>query len=374
MKRSITLAGAGVATLALVAVAPVGASSGQTGTPARAGVGAKVGGFVGPRGFDIGASGKTVIATADGRIYRVVRTGPHTGARHVIARVVHGTGPENVAPAVAVANDNAVWVLTTGGPPKQQGWGTLYLKRKGHRIQAVANISRFVRRHYQDPFDLDQPPNPADSNPYGVAALPDGSALVADAGNNSLMRVWRNGRISAVARVKPRVVTVPKAVHDQVPNLPNRLPAEAVITSVAVGSDGAWYIGELRGFPATPGTSEIWRIKPGTHRGICRPARPHAGPCTRFADGLTSVVALENGPRRTIYAAELSKMTWLALESQPPVPGADIGAVFWVRPGGAKVELAKNQVHLPGAVARDNRGRVYVSGPIFGTGGFMRIR
>ena len=40
-------------------------------------------GVIGPA-----ASGKTVIATADGKVYRVVRTGPHKGARHVIARVV----------------------------------------------------------------------------------------------------------------------------------------------------------------------------------------------------------------------------------------------------------------------------------------------
>ena len=49
-------------------------------------------------------------------------------------------------------------------------------------------------------------------------------------------------------------------------------------TSVTVGPDGYWYVGELRGFPATPGTSQIWRIKPGTVDAIVRPGEPVARP------------------------------------------------------------------------------------------------
>ena len=45
---------------------------------------------------------------------------------------------------------------------------------------------------------------------------------------------------------------------------------------MTVGSDGYWYVGELRGFPATPGTSEIWRIKPGTVGAVCDPEKPRA--------------------------------------------------------------------------------------------------
>ena len=54
------------------------------------------------------------------------------------------------------------------------------------------------------------------------------------------------------------------------------IPSEAVATSVTVGSDGYWYVGELRGFPATPGTSQIWKIKPGTVGATCDPENPGA--------------------------------------------------------------------------------------------------
>jgi hypothetical protein len=44
---------------------------------------------------------------------------------------------------------------------------------------------------------------------------------------------------------------------------PGTVPQQSVPTSVALGPDGAWYVGELSGFPFTPGTARIWRIVPG---------------------------------------------------------------------------------------------------------------
>ena len=66
---------------------------------------------------------------------------------------------------------------------------------------------------------------------------------------------------------------------------------------MTVGPDGYWYVGELRGFPATPGTSQIWRIKPGTIDAVCDPEKPWRGRCTRYADGLTSIVDLGAGTK-----------------------------------------------------------------------------
>ena len=108
---------------------------------------------------------------------------------------------------------------------------------------------------------------------------------------------------------------------------------------------------------------------------MCRPTKPQKGACTRVADGLTSIVALEAGHRGSLYAAELSKMSWLAIEGEPPAPGSEIGAVIRVAlDRNAKTELGAGKVVLPGAVAVGPRGGVFVSGPVFGPGGFMRVR
>jgi hypothetical protein len=363
-KRTITTALAS-ASLAVAAVVSVPVSAGS--------VERDVTGLEGVRGFDIGDRGLTVVAEADGTISRVFRIGKRAGNTRAIAKVK----PNFVAAAVAVADDNAVWILTAGG--EGPGFGTLYLKRPGHKKRMVANIQRWQRNNNPDPFDLED--FPEDTNPYGVAALPNGSALVADAANNSVVRVKRNGKITHVARVKPRVVEMPEGYEDvevppgeePLPPAGTPIPAEAVVTSVAVGRDGAVYLGELRGFPATPETSQIWRVRPGATDAVCKPNKPQKGACRRVADGLTSVVALEVGRRGSIYAAELSKLSWFAMELE--LPGSEVGSVWRINyDRDARKELGAGKVIMPGAVATGPKGGAFVSGPIFGPGGFQRVR
>ena len=44
---------------------------------------------------------------------------------------------------------------------------------------------------------------------------------------------------------------MPSPTLEFVCELPDRIPAQAVATSVAVGPDGAYYVGELKGFPGS---------------------------------------------------------------------------------------------------------------------------
>jgi hypothetical protein len=41
------------------------------------------------------------------------------------------------------------------------------------------------------------------------------------------------------------------------------IDAQAVPTSIAVGPDGALYVGTLRGVPSLPGTADVYRVVPG---------------------------------------------------------------------------------------------------------------
>jgi hypothetical protein len=86
-----------------------------------------------------------------------------------------------------------------------------------------------------------------DSNPFGLLAAPSGRAfLVADAGGNSLLHVAANGDISTYAVFEPHVEGTRR--RDTVP------------TSVELGPDGAYYVGELTAFPPTSGAANIYRI------------------------------------------------------------------------------------------------------------------
>lgn len=365
MNRSTMLVCAGLTAAALTAS---GAAVGAAAQTSASGERPTIGGFEGARGLDIGDSGKTVLATADGKIHRVFRTGANAGESRRIARLPASF----VAPAVAVADDGAVWILTVGAEKPTAGHGTLFLKRPGQKKVVVRNIQRWVHNHKRgaDPFDLED--SPRESNPYGVAAMPDGSALVADAANNAVFHVTRAGRVHVVARVMTRTVKTPDYGDPEMPPPGTPMPSEAVTTSVAVGNDGSVYIGELRGFPATPGKSQVWRVRPGAMDAVCNPKRPQRGACTRTADGLTSVVSVDTGRGGSLYVAELSKAGWLAAESQEP--GTEIGSVIRIgHDRDVRRELAAGEVVLPGAVAVGPKGNVYVSGPIFGPGGIMRV-
>lgn len=330
-------------------------------------------GLDGPRG--VSTYGKKVIySVSDGSVYAT------DGRKTWKLGTVPGSG--GFAPAVDTSKYGVTYALTgAGGEPGQPplpGSSTLYRLRPGKSPVKVADIAAYQKK---DPDPYDQEQNPTDSNPFGVAALKDGTVLVSDAAGNDLLRVWPNGKIRTVAKLKPRLVKVPANMPATDPD-GNPLPppgtpilAEAVATSVTVGSDGYWYVGELRGFPGTPGTSQIWRIKPGSVGAVCDPAKPYKGNCQRYADGYTSIVDLAGGPRGTLAVVQLARESWVQFE----FAGKTIGSLYLQYPGkhhkaGYKKELVRGQLNLPGGAAFSKWGDLYVAGPVFGPGAVYKVR
>lgn len=323
----------------------------------------------GPRGVAVGPAGRVIFGQADGSVTELLTKGRPAGSTETRGVVPAG----GFAPAVTMNGRGETFALTSGGEPGS-GAATLFRLIPGQKKpRVVADIAAYQATD-EDPYNSDGG-DPAESNPYGVAALPDGSVLVSDAANNDLLRVYPNGRIVTVARIMPRVVPMPGGYPDEIEGQPlppegTPIPSEGVATSVTVGADGYYYLGELRGFPATPGTSQVWRIAPNTVNAVCDPEAPSQGKCQRYADGFTSIVDLAAGPDGSIYVLELAKDSWLAMETG----GSPIGGLFRILPGGKqRVELAENQLILPGGVAVSQDGKVYVTGPIFGEGVLARV-
>jgi len=276
----------------------------------------KVEGLNGPRGLAVGPARRLVYAEADGRISATVLRGP-IACTTVLGEVAAG----GFAPALSQRDVRSAHILTSAG---EQGAGAeLYKWSRGSgEIRLVADIAGYQQT---DPDPADQEDNPTDSNPYGVASLEDGSALVADAAGNDLLRVWPNGDIVTVARIKPRVVPVPEEFEGE-PGFPppgTPITSEGVATSVTVGADGAYYVGELRGFPSTTGTSQVWRIEPDSVDAVCNPKKPNEGDCTRYADGFTSIVDLAAGPDGELYVSSSSKRAGCSERSASPSRSVD---------------------------------------------------
>lgn len=399
MKTFTARLGVGAVALALAAVgAP--ALAGAPGAPGHHGTprARTVAALDGPRGVDALGHGRTLVTETGGAFSLVVE---HKG--HPAVVVPLGTLPTDFPPAIALGRHGTVWLLTgASGPPPEEEAASAPSLRSSLQAEAepapadpAAGATLYRWRHgwaapkafvdiaaYQagdvDPYD--QEDLPADSNPFGLAALRDGTVLVSDAAGNDLLRVWPDRDITTVARLKPRLVQVPAGLPDVPPDEGGPLPpagtpilSEAVATSVAVGPDGYWYVGELRGFPATPGTSQVWRIRPGSAGALCDPEHPRKGACRRYADGLTSVVDL-GASRRNLYAVSLSKASWLAMELG--VPGSEVGGLFKIRRHAHHTrvrELVPGSLVMPGGVDAVGRS-VYVTGPVFGPGALTKVR
>ncbi len=300
-----------------------------------------------PRGIDVGANGRVYVAEAGtGRILRLVAGGTAVVARNLpSAEVMEGevSGPVNVA---ATGNGNVFALIGAGPRDVDDRFAT---------VRRVTGVKREIAdiHHYQasdpDPFDTEGLPN--DSNPYGLDAIGAGRLLVTDAANNDLLLVKANGRVRTVARFPIHVVSTADA---PIPGLPPLLPAEVVPTTVAVGPDGYWYVGELTGFPFAVGASRIWRISPKARNAVCDDDTSDG--CSLYAEGFTAITGMAFGPDGSLYVVEIAKNGLFGLFTG----GDATGALIRVKDG-VRTELAAGKLTAPADVAVSRRGTVYVT-------------
>ena len=151
-----------------------------------------------------------------------------------------------------------------------------------------------------------------DSNPYGIASVEDGY-VVADAGGNDLLHVAADGTVSLVAVFPPETHEFSAAALAAMGPPPEGegapaesgapaasmapeseaaasgapaedvmvpVPVQAVPTSVVVGPDGAYYVGQLTGAPFPVGGASVWRVVAGEEP-------------TKYASGFTNIIGLD---------------------------------------------------------------------------------
>jgi hypothetical protein len=223
--------------------------------------------------------------------------------------------------------------------PFASAFGTLKLILG--RKTMVVNIAAFAAAHPQPASSLGTFPGevPYDSDPYDVVAYR-GGWVVADAGANDLLYVTPAGRVSLLARFPAVAEQLPAGVIGN--PTPITIEAQAVPTSVAVGPDGALYVGLLRGVPSDPGTADIYRVVPG-HKPVI------------WASGLTAVTAIAFDRQGGLLVTEFNAGGLLA---PPTVPGA---LVRISNDGQTVTPLPVTGLYQPTGVAVSANGTVYVS-------------
>jgi hypothetical protein len=200
-----------------------------------------------------------------------------------------------------------------------------------------------------------------DSNPFDLAVTPHG-IVVADAAANALLIVDWLGRVDWIATLPNEVVptsNVKALAHcpagpPPICGLPDAIPAQPVTASVAIGPDGAYYVGELKGFPAPTGRSRIWRIAPGTRHAQCGSSPK----CSVVAQGFTSIIDLKvDSDGRTLYVVELDEASWFAIEGG--FGGAIGGTVNACRLRTGGCSTIASGLTMPIAVTEGKKGQLF---------------
>lgn len=128
---------------------------------------------------------------------------------------------------------------------------------------------------------------------------------------------------------------------------------DAVPTSVAVGPDGYYYVGQLTGFPFPVGGANVYRVPPG------------GGTPEVYATGFSSIIDLAFGPDGSLYVLQISTNMLAGFN----------GALYRVAPDGTRTELAAGELFAPGGIAISRDGTVYVTNKSIscGEGEVLRI-
>lgn len=274
-----------------------------------------------PGGYDFAAAVFDIAAAPNGGIL----VAENTTVREIGRRGIRDVGTVPLVPGaplngLAAVGQRSIFA-TSGGLDLAVGAGVWHVTGGGAR--QVADIHAFETQ--RDPDALEGPrwkdqrceEDPSQgftagpqSNPYHLAMLTGSKALVADAAGNTLLMAAINGVVDWVAVFTPPVdangdYRVLFELADGTDCFVQPVP-----TSVAVGPDGAYYVGELTGATPNlldaPGLSRVWRIEPGSRHVTC----PSAA-CQVVVSGLTSIVDVAFGPDEQLYVAEMDENGWL---------------------------------------------------------------
>lgn len=186
-------------------------------------------------------------------------------------------------------------------------------------------------------YEVDENPDGAelDSNPFGLLALDDGW-LVTDAGANALLHVDSTGVISTVTWFPEREVP-----HPFIPGA--FISMDPVPTAVTMGPDGAYYVGELTGFPFPVGGARVYRVDPTT------------GISTTHATGFTNIMGLAFDGSGNLFVLEMARNGLLQAETDPT------GRIVRVAPNGSQTVVMEQGLVLPTGMTYGPDDMLYVS-------------
>ena len=260
------------------------------------------------------------------------------------------TGADDIA---FDSNGNALVLLGWGGgnqrnsAPEFAQMGTLIRLNSlnpGSSWTVISDLFAFQQTNNPDAQDID-------SNPFALT-VQGNQVFIADAAANDTLSVQTDGSNLALQAVFPnRNVQNPFAPPGTL------IPMQAVPTAIAVGTDGASYVGELTGFPFPEGGANIYRIDPSNNQ------------VDTYATGFTNIVDLKFDGQGNLYVLEYAANSILS--------GNPAGALIRLSPKGNRQTLLSDTDGLisPTGLAIGQDGYIYLSnkGNAAGEGQIVRF-
>jgi hypothetical protein len=316
-----------------------------------------------PRGLNFGPQGALYVTEA-GRgggvgAPSIVQRGTtfYYGATGAVSRLWNGE-QERVAtglPSLAMANGNrgegahdisfngvgnAYVTIGFEGDPNQRsvlgptgaGFAKLIHLKPNGRWSTVADIGNYEIAHNPDGLVVD-------SNPFSVLAGRGRDVVLTDSGGNSLLSIDKDGNVSTLA-VMPLLPL--SQSNDQ----------HAVPTGFTLGSDGAYYVGILGGFPFRDGVANVYRVVPGEAP-------------TVFRGGFKTIIDIDFDQQGNLYVLQHS--SGATLLNGP-------GSLIRVAPDGTRSTVLDN-LTAPTSIAIGRDGALYVTnfGVTAGAGQVLRV-
>jgi hypothetical protein len=200
------------------------------------------------------------------------------GATSTVKRLQNGVVQEVVTglPSLALANGSDAAGASdiafdgNGNALVLLGWGGGNQRDSASQFAQMGTLIRLNSLNpgsswtvISDLFAFEQANNPdgqgIDSNPFALT-IKGNQVFMADAGANDTLSAGTDGSNLALQAVFPnRDVQNPLAPPGAL------IPMQAVPTAIAVGSDGAFYVGQLTGFPFPQGGANIYRLNPSNN-------------------------------------------------------------------------------------------------------------
>lgn len=304
-------------------------------------------------------------------VREIRRTGPG-GVRHVVDMSTRPGSPINGLAMLGARS----FFATSGGKDTALAAGVWHVTPAGQRL--IGDVEAFETAVDPDANGGVQWKNPVceasdtysagpQSNPYHLARLRGGTALVADGAGNSLLEANMNGRMDWVAVFTPPTPTGGSSDDpaDWLVLFPLGGDANCYVqpvpTAVDIGPDGGYYVGELTGVtPADIGIgtspttelSRVWRIESGARNVTC----PSAD-CQQVLGGFTSILDVAFGPDGMLYVVEYDEANWFAATVVGAPAGGTVNACDV---GSGDCSVVESGLVLPSAITFDKWGNLWL--------------